>query len=76
MRRVGKPNGNDNTTPMAAAEYDEKINKTIPAKPEQDENGLYMNLTIPKRIIGAPANGQKIAVVTGGAKGIGRGRKC
>ena len=56
MRRVGKPNGNDNTTPMPAAEYDEKINKTIPAEPEQDENGLYMNLTIPKRIIGAPAN--------------------
>ena len=72
MRRVGKPNGNDNTTPMPAAEYDEKINKTIPAEPEQDENGLYMKLTIPKRSIGVPASGQKVAVVTGGAKGIGK----
>jgi hypothetical protein len=39
--------------------------ETIPAEPEQDENGLYMKLTIPKRIIGAPASGQKVAVNTG-----------
>lgn len=39
--------------------------ETIPAEPEQDESGLYMKLTIPKRIIGVPASGQKIAVVTG-----------
>ena len=57
---------------MPAAEYDEKINKTIPAEPEQDENGLYMKLTISKRGIGVPASGQKVAVVTGGAKGIGK----
>ena len=46
--------------------------ETIPAEPEQDENGLYMKLTIPKRIIGVPASGQKVAVVTGGANGIGK----
>ncbi len=46
--------------------------ETIPAEPEQDENGLYMKLTIPKRIVGAPANRQKAAVVTGGANGIGK----
>ena len=41
--------------------------ETIPAEPEQDESGLYMKLTIPKRIIGVPASGQKVAIVTGGA---------
>jgi len=46
--------------------------ETIPAEPEQDESGLYMKLTIPKRIIGVPASGQKIAIVTGGANGIGK----
>ena len=46
--------------------------ETIPSEPEQDENGLYMKLTIPKRIIGAPVSGQKVAVVTGGANGIGK----
>ena len=46
--------------------------ETIPAEPEQDENGLYMKLTIPKKIIRVPASGQKVAVVTGGANGIGK----
>jgi len=46
--------------------------ETIPAEPEQDESGLYMKLTIPKRIIGVPASGQKVAIVTGGANGIGK----
>ena len=45
--------------------------ETIPEEPEQDENGLYMKLTIPKKSIETPANGQKVAVVTGGADGIG-----
>ena len=39
--------------------------ETIPVEPEQDENGLYMKLTIPKKIIGVPGSGQKVAVVTG-----------
>jgi predicted RNase H-like nuclease len=46
--------------------------ETIPVEPEQDENGLYMKLTIPKKIIGVPGSGQKVAVVTGGANGIGK----
>ena len=46
--------------------------ETIPSDPEQDENGLYMKLTIPKKIVGAPASEQKVAVVTGGANGIGK----
>ena len=46
--------------------------ETIPAKPEQDENGLDMKLTVPKKNIGIPFDGQKVAVVTGGANGIGK----
>ena len=46
--------------------------ETIPAEPEQDDTGLYMKLTIPKKNIGIPADGQKVAVVTGGANGIGK----
>ena len=46
--------------------------ETIPAEPEQDDNGLDMKLTIPKKNIGIPADGQKVAVVTGGANGIGK----
>jgi len=48
------------------------ICETIPAEPEQDDTGLYMKLTIPKKNIGIPADGQKVAVVTGGANGIGK----
>ncbi len=46
--------------------------ETIPAEPEKDENGLYMKLTVPKKNIGIPSGGQKVAVVTGGANGIGK----
>ncbi len=46
--------------------------ETIPSEPEQDDTGLYMKLTIPKKNIGIPADGQKVAVVTGGANGIGK----
>jgi len=46
--------------------------ETIPEEPEQDETGLYMKLTVPKKKVGIPANGQKVAVVTGGANGIGK----
>ena len=46
--------------------------ETIPAEPEQDDTGLYMKLTIPKKDIGVPADGRKVAVVTGGANGIGK----
>ena len=46
--------------------------ETIPEEPEQDENGLEMKLTVPKKNIGIPSDGQKVAVVTGGANGIGK----
>ena len=46
--------------------------ETIPSEPEKDENGLYMKLTVPKKNIGIPSDGQKVAVVTGGANGIGK----
>ena len=46
--------------------------ETIPAEPEQDDTGLYMKLTIPKKNTGIPADGKKVAVVTGGANGIGK----
>ena len=31
-----------------------------------------MNLTVPEKKAGIPADGQKVAVVTGGASGIGK----
>ncbi len=50
--------------------------ETIPEEPEKDENGLYMKLTIPKKDSDInssnPSVGQKVAVVTGGAAGIGK----
>ena len=46
--------------------------ETIPAEPEQVDTGLYMKLTIPKKNTGIPADGKKVAVVTGGANGIGK----
>ena len=46
--------------------------ETIPPEPEQDDTGLYMKLTVPKKNTENPANGQKVAVVTGGANGIGK----
>ena len=46
--------------------------ETIPSEPEQDDTGLYVKLTIPNKNIGIPADGQKVAVVTGGANGIGK----
>ena len=45
--------------------------ETIPEEPEQDDAGLYMKLTVPKKDIRIPA-AEKIAVVTGGANGIGK----
>ena len=46
--------------------------ETIPKDPEEDERGLYMMLTVPKKSLESPASGQKVAVVTGGANGIGK----
>ncbi len=46
--------------------------ETIPSEPEQDDAGLFMKLTVPKKNIGAPIDGQRVAVVTGGASGIGK----
>ena len=57
---------------VTAALASQGMCETIPAEPEQDDNGLYMKLTIPKMNIGIPADGQKVAVVTGGANGIGK----
>ena len=44
----------------------------IPEKPERDDTGLYMQLTVPKTNVNLPSSGQKVAVVTGGANGIGK----
>ena len=46
--------------------------ESIPEESEQDETGLYMKLTVPKKNVGVPADGKKVAVVTGGANGIGK----
>jgi len=46
--------------------------ETIPEAPEQDDKGLVMKLTVPKKNIRIPADGKKVAVVTGGAHGIGK----
>ena len=50
--------------------------ETIPEEPEKDDNGLDMKLTIPKKNSdinsGNSSDGQKVAVVTGGAAGIGK----
>ena len=46
--------------------------ETIPSEPEQDDMDLYMKLTVPKKEIGLPSDEQKIAVITGGANGIGK----
>ncbi len=45
---------------------------TIPEEPEPDDKGLSMKLTVPKKDIPRPEKKQKVAVVTGGAGGIGR----
>ncbi len=48
--------------------------ETIPGnpEPEQDDEGLYMKMTVPKKCIASSSNGAKAAVVTGGASGIGK----
>jgi predicted RNase H-like nuclease len=46
--------------------------ETIPAAPQQDDKGLSMKLTVPQKNIRLPADGKKVAVVTGGAHGIGK----
>ena len=57
---------------MTAALASQGMCETIPSEPEQDDTGLYMKLTVPEKDIGIPANVQKVAVVTGGANGIGK----
>ena len=46
----------------------------IPANPMQDDAGLYMKLTVPQKGAESLADlsGSKVAVVTGGAHGIGK----
>ncbi len=46
--------------------------ETLPSEPEQDDHGIYMRLTVPKKNIRIPSDRQKVAVVTGGANGIGK----
>ena len=48
------------------------LSETISAGPGPDENVLERKLTDPKKIFGCPSEGQKVAVVTGGAGGIGK----
>ena len=45
---------------------------TVPEVPEQDEKGLFMKLTIPGEDMKRPPEQRKVAVVTGGANGIGK----
>ena len=46
--------------------------ETIPENPEPDDKGLYMKMTIPGADIEKPWEPRKVAVVTGGASGIGK----
>lgn len=46
--------------------------ETIPQNPELDDKGLYMMMTIPRADIERPWEPRKVAVVTGGASGIGK----
>lgn len=46
--------------------------ETIPESPEPDENRLYMQLTVPKKGVEKTMDHKKVAVVTGGANGIGK----
>ena len=46
--------------------------ETIPEDPEQDDKGLFMKLTVPVKNLPSPAVAPKVAVVTGGANGIGK----
>ena len=57
---------------VTAALASQGMCETIPSEPEQDDTGVFMKLTVPKKEDRGPANEQKIAVVTGGANGIGK----
>ena len=57
---------------VTAALAAEGMCETLPSEPEQDDTGLYMMLTVPRKSIRVPVDGQKVAVVTGGANGIGK----
>lgn len=46
--------------------------ETIPENPEPDDKWLYMKMTIPRADIEKPCEPRKVAVVTGGASGIGK----
>lgn len=46
--------------------------ETIPADPDMDEKGLFMQLTVPKKGVAEIMRKEKVAVVTGGAHGIGK----
>jgi len=47
--------------------------ETIPEKPDQTDSGLYMMMTVPKKLVDTFASSKaKVAVVTGGASGIGK----
>ena len=46
--------------------------ETIPDDPKPDDTGLLMKLTIPEKDISYLTDNPKVAVVTGGASGIGR----
>ena len=48
--------------------------ETVPENPEpkQDDEGLYMKMTVPRKCVASSSKGTKVAVVTGGASGIGK----
>ena len=56
---------------MTAALQIQGLCDTIPEEPEQDDKGLFMKLTIPGAGIKRLREERRVAVVTGGANGIG-----
>ena len=57
---------------MTAALSAQGMCETIPKYPELDDKGFYMKMTIPGADIEKPWEPRKVAVVTGGASGIGK----
>ena len=57
---------------VTASMSEEGLCETIPSEPELDDKGLYMQLTVPKNECITMMTEKKVAVVTGGANGIGK----
>ena len=57
---------------VTAALSAQEMCDTIPKNPEEDNKGLYMKMTVPVADMKRPQEQRKVAVVTGGANGIGK----